>query len=49
MRTVCLKERLSVLLIVWIAPSTQEVGCVLVVGNVIDAIVCLLVLTRLLY
>ena len=34
----------------WLVPHTQEVGCVVVMGiwrNVIDAIVCLLVLTRL--
>ena len=45
-----LEERLSVcerLLIVWIAPPTQEVGCVVVVGNVINVIVYLLVLFRL--
>ena len=48
--TVWLEERLSKVVDCVVAPPSQEVGCVVVVGvwwNVINVIVCLLVLTRL--
>ena len=45
--TVSLEERLSVLCGGGLAPPTQEVGSVVVVGVWWNVIVCLLVLTRL--